>query len=161
MVQIPQTDYAGAQKVGFAGQLVSRPEHSVIASRYCATELGFGEGVLREATDAQTVELPSGTFAAGLFEGVVLKHAQHNSATTKDVDEDEFFSCLREGQCWVIVEDAVSRGDQLFLRHTANGGNDPGGFRSDADTNRAVQVPVHVMQDAAAGAPCLVEVRRA
>lgn len=66
---------------------------------------------------------------------------------------------LRRGRIWLISETAQLRWTNPFIRFTANGGNDVGGIRNDADTARAVQnTKVTVLTDCAAGELCLVEI---
>jgi hypothetical protein len=66
---------------------------------------------------------------------------------------------VRRGRLWLTSETAQTRWTNPFIRFTANGGNDVGGIRNDADTARAVQnTKVLVLTDCAAGELCLVEI---
>ncbi len=66
---------------------------------------------------------------------------------------------LRRGRIWVISETAQARWTNPFIRFTANGGNDVGAIRNDADTARAVQnTRVIVITDCAAGELCELEI---
>jgi len=54
----------------------------------------------------------------------------------------DLVSVVRKGQIYLISEAAMSVGDPVFARYTANGGNTLlGAIRVDADTARALQVP--------------------
>ncbi len=66
---------------------------------------------------------------------------------------------MRKGRIWVVTEDAITRFVYPFVRYTVNGGNDIGGFRSNADTNKAVECRSMItLTDADAGGLVLVEI---
>ncbi len=83
------------------------------------------------ATTAQTVDL---------F-GVAIVNDAGESATTYAAAGQGSF--LRRGRIWVTVENAVTRGQQAFLRHTSDGGSNTalGTWRGDWDAGRAAAVP--------------------
>ncbi len=51
------------------------------------------------------------------------------------LEDGETASLVRKGRVWVVVEEAVAVGDDVYFRHTAGGGgSELGAFRNDADT---------------------------
>lgn len=119
-----------------------------------AAHLKFGQGLIYDATADKRYALPSSALASvATFGGVVVRQHHHVRAPSPyDVEAGEAFSILKQGRIWVLVEVAVTRNQQAYLRHTANGVHRPGGWRNDADTSRASAVNCYFERDAAAGA---------
>lgn len=114
--------------------------------------LNFGQGVALDNTGKNRYTLPAA--ASFTFGGVIMRQHKHNRGKdedTWDITGGETFAVLRRGRIRVKVEDAVTRGAQAYLRHTRNGANAPGGWRSDADGSRADLVPCYFEQSGAAG----------
>lgn len=67
--------------------------------------------------------------------------------------DGEPVSILRKGDIWVVTEEALSEGDDVYVRITSGaGGSTLGAFRNDADTASAVLVTgAKVRRDAASG----------
>lgn len=154
------TSYAEMERA-FAGMLAdaSRRKHvEPYLQGEASAEIAFGWGVV-EGTAAPVFGQYNKALippdANGVFAGVLI-HADTYEPRTQlgdtGVKPGAALNVLKEGACYVYVEDAVTKGQQLFLRHTANGaGKVPGQFRSDADTAKAIEVPV-VTREATTGA---------
>jgi hypothetical protein len=110
-----------------------------VLSRKAGEDIDFGLGVVETSTEEES-KLPS---ASGqYFDGVALHtHTKElDSSDERKYSEKDSMSVLRRGRVWVISEDAVSIGDDVYLRHTTNGSNTPGNFRTDNDSGNAMQV---------------------
>ena len=137
-----QTNYTIEAALAFAGMIAEGSKTRSI-SRSSEDAVAFEAGRPGVAgTDAETqFVLPTG--AGEVFLGVTVhKHGreQMGLAGPLSFQQNENVELLRQGQIWVIVEEAVSVGDPVFFRHTVNGGLVPGGWRTDADTANADQV---------------------
>lgn len=108
--------------------------------------------------DVRSVVNPSGKLffgrlaVVGASEGVsahpsaasqkALGVVAHSHATVSKEDgldagyaAKETANVLRKGYVWVVIEETVAIGDDVYFRHTASGGNTKlGAFRNDADT---------------------------
>jgi len=88
------------------------------------------------------VPAATGDVTGGKVKGVsIYEPARGKRASGYDFDTYDSISILRKGLIWVLSEDTIVQDAALFVRFTANGGNLPGNFRSDADTDKAVALP--------------------
>lgn len=105
------------------------------------SEIPFGIMLTTGTDPYKEAELPdaAGDDALGV---VVHRHHTNTDATGDDaVEDNEDMDVLSRGRVWVLVEEQVDPGDDVYFRHTANGGNTQlGAFRQDADTANATQV---------------------
>jgi hypothetical protein len=136
-----QTTYDAEPAVAFPGMLADTDaanRSSISRANEETSAVGYGLGVTF-GTDPETqFALPAAT---GFEFGGVLVH----SHAREDVEavgpvEGEPGELLRKGRIWVTVEEAVTTADEVWLRHTANGGLLPGGWRTDIDTANADQI---------------------
>jgi len=108
-----------------------------------AVEIPFGRMVAKISADDNGVDLP--TDAGDLLVGIALRDytvAEGDATAENAYKINSAVAVLRRGQVYVEVDEAVTPDDNVFVRHTANGGLDKlGVFRQDADTARAVAVP--------------------
>lgn len=113
-------------------------EFNDIRSQRSAAAINFGLG-LAIAADG-LVALPAA--AAFEFAGISLhKHKDlPNDTAVARYEIGEEISLLRRGRIWVLAEEAVDPSQDVYLRHTVNGGDTPGHFRTDADTANADQI---------------------
>lgn len=82
------------------------------------------------------VKSPESEAEALRFCGVVIYNSSMLLNDDGAYDENENVPLLTSGTIWVVVEDAVTRGERAYMRHTANGANETlGAFRSDADND--------------------------
>lgn len=137
-----QTSYSITAPVAVQGQLEGVSDGYMIDSFANEESGGLEAGrPLVRGTAANQVLLPSG--AADEFLGVsVFQQAIQNEDLTGDFmfADGETVGVLTRGKIWVTVEEAVATTDDVYWRHTVNGGLIPGGWRTDADTANAVQV---------------------
>lgn len=145
------TSYA-EQLAAFAGMLYDLSDGQVIKtarSSEASAEIPFGACVIRDtdalspASPVANVKLP----AAGGFRayGLVLhthdyENGPNGTLGTTGLKPDATLNILRRGMMYGTVEDAATEGNAAFVRHTVNGGNNPGNLRSDADTAKAEEV---------------------
>lgn len=136
-----QTSYAIQAARAFEGLLADADEmnrSSISLANEEAAAVGYGRGVKFGTLPEEQFELPDAT---GFEFAGVLVHSQ----AREDVEaigpvEGENAELLRRGRIWVPVEEAVAVEDDVYLRHTTNGGDTPGGWRTDADTANADRI---------------------
>lgn len=110
---------------------INSPSETVLKSS--SASLPFGFGLVRDS--GNVAKLPAG---AGEFIGVVMRMQtieQDGSATTS-FGAQNAVPVLARGDIYVEVDEAVSAGDAVYLRHTGTAA-DLGKFRNDADTANA------------------------
>lgn len=109
--------------------------------------VAFGIGVVadpRESTPATQCRLPrlTGEITAGTFLGIAAADTSLPNDDGLGYEHQKSARIHRDGEIWVLTEDACVKGGQVFCRFA-----DPtvafglGSFRSDADTADAVAVP--------------------
>jgi hypothetical protein len=97
------------------------------------------------ADDGAVVPASAGAVAAAT--GVVaynpLQPAPSDDATTNDFPANSVAEVVRDGAIWVVCEDSIAAGAQVYCRHTANGAGklQLGAVRSDEDTAHAALLP--------------------
>lgn len=98
----------------------------------------FGRFVCRdEAHGDDYCRLPrvSGDIDGSTF-GVAISHTAQSDLT--GWAHASSVGILNKGRVWMVAEDAVTLGDAVYVRYTANGATKlPGMVRSDADTSKA------------------------
>jgi hypothetical protein len=133
-----QTSIKSSMDVAFAGMLADAAQARVDskANGEASAEIPFGVAVVKGATD-NVVKLPSA--GGDKFDGVVVHDHSYVPGTngnlgTTGLKPKTSMNILREGEIWVVVEEAVAPGDRGHFRHTANGGNtQKGAWRKSAD----------------------------
>lgn len=128
-----QTEY-NDMVASIQGGLGDAGHHDIVSGVSAAIVL-FGMG-LAQAADG-TVDVPGST--GFKFGGISMqKHNSTNNASGEAQYEiGDAISVLRKGRIWVYAEEAVNPTDPVFLRHTTATTENPGDFRTDADTARA------------------------
>lgn len=101
-----------------------------------AAVIRFGIGLAIASTGKVAIPASTGFAFAGVS---VMKHNATPNASPNEAQYGigEAITVLRKGRLWVYSEQAVNPTLSVYLRHTVNGGNVPGDFRVDADTNKA------------------------
>lgn len=133
---IPQVTVNDDMTIAVEGQLVDFNRSSILTVIDNADQF-FGHAVeFDNAATDDLVQVPDGTEA---FAGIVVFSQEFDSVDVATLNagipSGKDFNILREGQIYVVVEEAVAPGDDVFYRHAAGGG-DPeriGRFRTDAD----------------------------
>lgn len=136
-----QTTYDAEAAVAFPGMLVDTDaamRSSISRANEETAAVGYGLGVMF-GTDPETqFLLPASTGFE--FAGILVhSHAREDVEAVGPV-EGELTELVRKGRLWVTVEETIVTTDDVFLRHTVNGGLDPGGWRKDLDTDKADQI---------------------
>jgi hypothetical protein len=120
-----QTSYGTTMPAAFSGQLADNSANECIAMyNGAAAEIAFGRAVKFGAADYEAI-LPSAE--TDKIVGIVVhSHAYTKGFTGAElgstgVVENGNLTVLRKGRIWVIAEDAVTRGDRLWVRAVAGG----------------------------------------
>lgn len=102
------------------------------AGVYADDEMPFGIGVFA-GTDWDECIVPNGS---GTFLGVsVLDHSYPNiSSDGSVVTSGGPVGVMRKGRIWVVVDQAITVGAAVYVRHTGSAAEVRGSFRVDADT---------------------------
>lgn len=108
-------------------------------------EIPFGVGVCLDerSGDKQAVRLPrQATDVTGLlFDGVTMADFARSSHLAT-YPRNSMISVMRKGYIFVVVEEAVSKGDQPFVRYASGaGGTQLGAFRKTVDSSSAAALP--------------------
>lgn len=139
----------------------ARPAHPHAMVTRVADESGgiaFGLYVSRDGDDDK-VDLPAAAADVGTGGVALIDPTKEPSAS--GYDNGDVVSVMTEGCVWVAVEDAVTQGGDVFVRHTA-GGSGVGSFRSDDDAGDASKLAdAKYMSSAGAGELALLYLRPA
>ena len=161
--------HVDADVSGVAFTAVGTTNCSVAAVILNETNVSFGSFVSLNDTDQQAgdrrlVHLPqTGTDVTNprVAMGFALHtHAVENALTGESLgyEPQSAVSILRRGRVYVLVEDAVVAGGQVFIRHVAGAGETLGAARSDVDGSDASALPsASFMTAASAGGLAVVE----
>jgi hypothetical protein len=140
-----QTSYVVSQPIAFAGLLGDMAPNEVQSKiNTTGATMTIGVGVVRGTNPDLDMKLPaSAGDVTNKFVGVLAhSHAGQNKALgAVGLADKEVASVMTKGNAWVLVEQAVTPDDPVFLRHTTNGPLLPGGWRKDLDTANATAVP--------------------
>ncbi len=136
-----QTSYSIQAADAFGG-LLADFDASVRSSISRANEetaaVGYGRGVTFGTDPDVQFLLPAATGFE--FAGVLVHAHEREDVSAVGPVEGETAELLRRGRIWVVVEEAVTPTDDVFLRHTAGVAGDPGSFRTDDPGGEADQV---------------------
>lgn len=131
------TDFAAA----IAGGIQGTPARTM--DRIAAEVIQAGVVVCQGSADA-TCKLPASSGDVGKALGIAPSRVTSDSRFPTSYTDGSTYQtgdnvgAIASGAVWVIVEEAVTRGGTVYVRHTANGGNTQlGACRSDADTANA------------------------
>jgi len=138
-----QSTFATTPDEGKKGHPASTGEYLAdsLTNDEAATAIGFGLGVKANGEDG--CKLPASS--ADAIEGVTMHVPliQPDANGDRKTPTDGVCLVMQRGRIWVDVEETVSKGDPVFVRHTANGaGKDPGQFRKDSDGSVGVKPQV-------------------
>jgi hypothetical protein len=146
-----QTSYDLHPAIGFPGQIAHPSQFQNVDSAFVEPSAGLAPGlaVIRGTADNQAAAYTD----AGEAIGVTVARAARETAAFA---EGEAVGVMTKGRIYVVVEDAVSAGDQAFARFGGTG--TVGAFRSDADTDAAQLFPGVFVTSAGAGGLAILEV---
>lgn len=123
---------------GRAGAISKSAPYQIVG-KVCDADMTVGVAVAPGATD-ESCKVPASAADVDNALGVAVYHPfrQVLGAGGEEYADGQVADVMIDGEIWVVVEEAVSPGDPVFCRHTANGGNTTlGAFRTDADTSNA------------------------
>lgn len=151
-----QTSYSQRLSEALAGMLAAPIDDCEIESKINAAAIPAGIFVTRDAND-DACKVPTTTgevTASGMgFTVLNLAHEPVSDGSTVDNAAGKGCSVIRKGRIWVLTETAMTYGQNVFVRFTANGGNTQlGKVRNDVDTANAVAAPGWVCKTTLAAA---------
>lgn len=134
-----QTNYSMSQDTAVAGQLYGVGPQTILTYNNPVDAILFGVAVAKVSADANGIEKPDSSGA------VIVGVAVRDPSIEYDPDAENQFEALsdvpvlRRGQIYVYCEEAVTPDDDVYVRHTANGGLTVlGAFRNDNDGGNAL-----------------------
>jgi len=147
---IPKEPLYTSKSLG-AGRI---PEHNPmnLIESYAAEEDGikFGRAVM-EGTDNET-EVKIYASASGVFVGVAAYSTEASDLDNSAYNQYDPAGIMTQGTILVYVEEAVSKGDTVRIRHTASGNLVAGSFATTADAGKTVALTgAEYRSDAASG----------
>lgn len=130
-----QTSVSTQPTTATAGLVEHAFKDPMILSRVCdeTNGISFGQACVRDGADDK-VDLPA---SAAEVSGGTLGFAIKDGTRPYDADgydNAETMGVLYEGVMWVLTEEAVTAGQNVFVRHTSDGGSNTvlGKCRNDA-----------------------------
>ncbi len=130
---MPQTSVTLNPSAGADGQLNQGVDHFV-ETGHCdeATGIPFGRAVVLKSAANKEYDLPASGAEASASPGVAVRNPTLPTATAGSYEDGDDMSVCRSGVVTVQVEDAVTKGSTVFVRHTAGATLTAlGRFRSD------------------------------
>lgn len=106
-----------------------------------AVDINFGLGLQVEATGLLAIPSAVTDEVAG-----IAVQVQKNIPRATGIalyEADEAITMLKKGRIWVYAEEAVDPTKDVFLRHTVNAALNPGDFRTDIDTDKAIDISAY------------------
>lgn len=104
-------------------------------------------------------EAPSASGDLNLGGIVASSHFRESTASgAPKYPAGSAMNVLQRGRIWVRPEQAVTAGQQVFVRFVAAGAEKLGALRADADGADAAGIPARFLDDVAANALCRVEI---
>lgn len=159
-----QLSYSRLQaQVAYEGQKADAGFDDVITA-IAEGAVPFGKLVVRGTDADKQGKLPGASADVTTVTSVlgIALHAhdrEQDSSVAADYKDKEAMSVLRQGRCWVKVEEAVTVGSTVHVRYAA-GGNGVGAFGDTTGTSeRAPLARARYMTDAAANGFALIEVK--
>lgn len=154
---MPQTSYTDAPVKAYEGAVADQGKKDLI-SKTTSDAVTYGRFVCNdEVLGDAYCRLPAASGdIGGVTFGVAVAKTSSDSAGYAEYDS---VSILNKGRVWMIAEDAVSAGDAVYVRYTANGaGKVVGQVRSDGDSSKAAALSrAKFASSAGAGDLVLVE----
>jgi len=131
-----QTTYNEAPARSFAG-LIADTSVPYVDSRANEEVTSVPFGIMMAAgTDPEKQTLLPAAVTDVMLGVLVHKHTQERTGLDAGATGD----IMTQGHVWVVVEEAVTPADDVFVRCVSTGAEQSGAFRTDADGTDAVQV---------------------
>lgn len=165
-IQIPQTSYNRYYDAAFAGQLGDSGPHRIEAKTNSETaNVPAGIFVVEGATEG-TFKLPalSTDKLAGVIANTFARNPGDQSVSLSGTDAimpNGSANLMCEGAIWVVCEEAMAIGDDVYFRYSANGAGklQLGAVRNDADSSHARKATgARVLISSSGAGVCLVYV---
>lgn len=148
-----QLDYALDAPVGFEGMLASTINAQVRSffSGEASAEIGYGR-LLQQGTNDTQAKILSAT--NNRIIGVsVFTYAREPGPVSGGIIPKDPVDVLKEGEIWVICEDAFTKSSTVYARAVATGDEKAGQWRASADSTDCIVVyGAHFLNSGAAGA---------
>lgn len=137
-----QTSYSLTMDIAVSGMLADMAGGPKKTETYNNPddEIPFGRAVAKISGDENGIKLPDGGGVVIVGIAVRDNQVEEGDASVENAyDNDSAVCVLRRGRIYVEVDQTVTPDSSVYVRHTANGGDDQKGiFRADADTANAV-----------------------
>lgn len=133
-------------KAGVVSQTTRGLQGETLA-RLCEANIDAGLGVVDGASPGVTSKAPASAAEVADLLGVTMDPEFHNEiGAAADYLAGDQISILEEGRIPVVVEGAVALTDEVFCRHTSDGGSYTtlGTFRADAGAAAAASIVLDV-----------------
>lgn len=132
-----QTAYSVNAADAFAGLLDMNFQNADILSRFNeeATKTGYGLMVRQGTLAVEALRISAaGQTPLGVGVHAHTEKAKGTGTATEAEANGGKLDVLRKGRIWVVTEEAIAIGNDVYFRHTAKGGNTTlGAFRTDRD----------------------------
>lgn len=134
---VMQSSYNAAPPIAIEGMVATATRVGDTLSRVAHVAIAAGRLCVRQSEGKARLPTAAGDITtAGLVLGVSRYDAMRPSP---GYAVNDVVAVLHNGVIWVLVEDAVTEGGAVYVRHTANGGATTiGGFRGTTDTGAAL-----------------------
>ncbi len=129
-------------------------EHNPInqISSFAAEEddIKFGRATMEGTDNEKQVKIFAG--ASGVFAGVATYSTQASDLDNSQYKQYDSIGIMKQGEIMVYVEEAITKGDTVRIRHTASGSLVAGSFGTTADAGKTVVLTgAEYRSDAASG----------
>lgn len=139
---MPQSSVSNDPAIAREGQAASINRLDTVSYlNLSGGDIPYGRVVVMDTADG-SARLPAltGEITGGTALGITIADSSKAPNAGGYADNDQL-PILRKGQIYMIAEDAVAAGGDVFVRFSASGGESLGRVRSDADTSDAVALP--------------------
>ena len=145
---------------GVAADFYAVKHGDVVFARNGGATAVFPGLFVAQGTDDEEAIIRSLT--GGVYLGVAvdsnIRERDQGATTTEGYLENDVFGVAKDGRFYVITEEAVAKGDPVYVRHTAGaGGTQLGATRNDADTATADLVNAKFAETTTAAGYAIVE----
>lgn len=141
---MPQTSVSDV--VAYSGQIADGdfPSSFISGTNVEGSAIPFGIAVTRASSQSEnyTDDVEEFDAAADEIVGVTVRShslASDDLAGSDAIADNQKCSIMSKGRVWVTVEEAVTKGDPVYVRFTSDGGSNTqlGTFRKSIDSSRA------------------------
>jgi hypothetical protein len=145
--------------VGTIADISPRDVETKINEETTAGAMAFGLGVIHGTTDNQVLLPVDANSVVIGFVAYTTGYEMAAGGSEISIAENDPVSVLRDGPIYVIPEDDVTQGANVFVRHTPNTTETVGAVRSDIDTDKAIELTDWEFAESGTGGT-LVKIRK-